>query len=572
MSNPLLLCTENLVASGIIQSQNYTKFLSNDLQCTQRLVINGNIRVDGILTLGSKYRFNIIEEKTPSNGIDLNTTVNSQEMPQISYDDPTCTTKWGFEALDADMEEYNNNSVFGYQASKFDPYPEAQTLFGKNVHNTNNDNSGFGNCYFGADVASDNLDYVHFCSVSIGSEASKSHHYHAQDWTLGYRAAAGNGMLYPCSFDQTSIGARSFELGEYNYDCIGIGAQAKQLSMCDFSGTAFGFRAQNFLSNDYSGYWCSAFGSRSQEVFRGEYWTVSFGAHSMIDYDYGSYNVVLGGKAAARPFSGDSNVFIGFESCGLQKISPDTDIWYQTIVGTQALYKHDDETNQNNSNTVVGNRGMFESTTGAANTVFGFEGMHNGTIASNNAVAGHSAMYNNVDGLENVVIGKDAMKAATNGDNNVIVGFNTFSTGSEINDSVLIGPNIGNTIVPGDDSILIGIDSKTDTASNTGAIAVGINATAGTNCVAIGHGSSCTGSDSVVVGKNANDAGFDRCVCLGTDTTASANDQIIFPTGFVLASTATTDGGGAAVPAQVAGYINLKIGGVVRKVPLYPMP
>jgi hypothetical protein len=569
MSN--LLCTKTLILTGTLWSQKHTKL--NGSGCGQSLLVDGNITVLGDTIFCGTVKVDIIDEKTPLNGIDTLGLIRTPNVPILDFNDPDCNTHWGFDSLLLLTGGNTSNTAFGYNTGRNDTDPNNNCFFGKNCYPSVGTTGAIDNAYFGARVVDSTASFQHNDTVIIGSEASLFHGYHGQDFVAGYRSAAGDGILSPCTFDLTSIGAHATEFGEINFDIIAIGVQAKEFSLCDFSSTAVGYRAQRLLSSTFSGAWSSCFGSNACENFEGtgfDIWTDSFGALTLVDLEGGEFDTAFGGKAGARLFNGDNNVVIGYEALGMQKVSPDIDMSEQTIVGVQAMYKHDGSITE--GHTIIGQRVMFESTTSEANSIFGFEAAHENTSGSRNTIAGHSAMYNNADGDDNVVMGYRSMFTSITGSRNVIIGDRALETSAGTNDCVLIGKDVGNSADPGDDCILVGSNANIDIASDTGAVGIGANSTVGSDLVTIGESASCTGTDSIVLGQAASDAGFARSVCLGTGATATATDQVVFPTGFILAGTATSDGAGAAVPAQVAGYITLKIGGSLHKVPLYPMP
>jgi len=114
---------------------------------------------------------------------------------------------------------------------------------------------------------------------------------------------------------------------------------------------------------------------------------------------------------------------------------------------------------------------MADNTLGEENSALGYQTLFKNTIGSRNTVNGYRAGYSNSTGIENVAIGYNAM-LTNNANGNIAIGFRSFKT------------SLNTSPVPVNDG-----DFPTITAF--------------TNSISIGHNTSITASNQVIIGNTA---------------------------------------------------------------------
>lgn len=116
--------------------------------------------------------------------------------------------------------------------------------------------------------------------------------------------------------------------------------------------------------------------------------------------------------------------------------------------------------------------------------------------------------------------------------------------------SITIGPD---TIATGDESVAIGAAATCAAAASA---------------VAIGDGAQSIADNSICIGTNSRSGAFTNAICLGQDALAASNGEFVLNNITAVAAGAT-NGTGAAVLANVEGYLQLKINGTIYKIALY---
>ena len=179
----------------------------------------------------------------------------------------------------------------------------------------------------------------------------------------------------------------------------------------------------------------------------------------------------------------NSNTFIGMEVAGAGNLGPGN--LYNTAIGNKSLFN----ITSGNFNTALGFSSLFNNTTGKRNVASGVNAMFNNTSGNNNSAYGadclstnttgsdntaygYAALYHNMNGSENTVIGNWAGYANISHcdiSRNTILGYKAgyqLSNGGDNN--ILIGHNAGQNIMGGANNIIIGygVDAQGMTSSH----------------------------------------------------------------------------------------------------------
>ena len=182
---------------------------------------------------------------------------------------------------------------------------------------------------------------------------------------------------------------------------------------------------------------------------------------------------------------------------------------------------------------------------------------------SNNAV-GYQALAANTTGTSNSAVGYQALKANTTGTSNVAIGRDSLYTPRNIT---------ANATIIGSRNTAIGYQSGASDATDPSDLtALGHQASATNRGTSIGSGAQATAAGSIAIGIDS----------LGASAVSSTADLAVVGTSRTTlraaklsmsnASTQTTApaaGGAAALPATPAGYVDVEINGVTRKIAYY---
>lgn len=194
-----------------------------------------------------------------------------------------------------------------------------------------------------------------------------------------------------------------------------------------------------------------------------------------------------------------------------------------------SLYDNDDNTfiGRNVFNSIVNNNK-------AGNTAIGTNALQN-TIGSQNIGIGTDTLINNNTGDQNIGIGNSVLLFNTTGENNIGLGLVTmlFNTTGINNIAIGTGSLFNNTT--GRDNIAIGVST--------------------------GNGN-INGQYNIMIGSDIDNQNFSRCVILGKQAQATANNQ------FVVGSVGTPVGAIATEALTPTKSWTVKINGVDYKIPL----
>jgi hypothetical protein len=166
-----------------------------------------------------------------------------------------------------------------------------------------------------------------------------------------------------------------------------------------------------------------------------------------------------------------------------------------------------------------------------------------------------------LDGSQNVSVGSDA-GAAIASSRNVVVGYGAVTTGTCTGaDEVIIGANAAPGLTTGGNNVVIGSAAGTVLTTGTDNVLIGTSA---------GSVSAVVGTNNVVVGSGT-DLGddFSGCVALGSGAIGPFTADNQLGVKLMALSTSATLGANGAVPAQVAFYLPIFIGGAQYMIPLF---
>ena len=216
----------------------------------------------------------------------------------------------------------------------------------------------------------------------------------------------------------------------------------------------------------------------------------------------------------------------------------------QTILNTKAETNH--QHSYSNFNTGVGLNSAISINTGSRNTSMGADAFSSNTTGSNNVCFGTPALWQNTVGSNNTSVGAWTMIFNTSGSDSVAVG-----TGSLSNN------------VNGSSNTAIGSASLFNNTTGINNIAIG--AFCGVNNV--------TGSNNTIIGfgADAND-NFNNCIVLGSGAVADRSGQLVIGSSSSAIGTTSsvgTTGSASLLPARPLGYLQMRLNGVLVKIPYY---
>jgi hypothetical protein len=231
------------------------------------------------------------------------------------------------------------------------------------------------------------------------------------------------------TIENTAIGNQAMYLarsGSYN---VAIGAQsaysAANIQYSVYIGTNAGYSRTNGEQNVVIGYGAQRFGSS------------------------GSFNTVIGTEASAQGLSsGNRGVLIGYRTgYKLWSVTTSSVDINSVVIGNEAMGDTQFSalgTYVGLSNTVIGDRALYNNRAGSYNVVAGTNVMYGNTNGNYNTTFGHNAMTSSTAADNTVSVGAFSLKNITTGDNNVAIGYQAgeFLNTTSAN-NVIIGPNAG---------------------------------------------------------------------------------------------------------------------------------
>jgi len=167
-----------------------------------------------------------------------------------------------------------------------------------------------------------------------------------------------------------------------------------------------------------------------------------------------------------------------------------------------------------------------------ANTAIGRNALKN-TVAGQNIGIGEDTLYYNTTGFQNIAIGNNALNRNIIGENNVAIGIV----------SMLFNTTGINNIAVGTQSLFYNTTGRDN-------IAIGVST---------GNGNT-TGQYNIMIGSDIDNQNFSRCVILGRQAQATANNQ------FVVGSVGTPAGSVTSEVNTSTNVWNVRINGVARKI------
>jgi hypothetical protein len=265
----------------------------------------------------------------------------------------------------------------------------------------------------------------------------------------------------------------------------------------------------------------------------------SFGALALTLNSSGNLNTAYGYATLFRNANGTNNTAIGSNV-----LDANISGGFNTGVGAYALQR-----TTGYLNTAVGASALRYNTTGQSNVAVGSDTLRSNTTGARNIAIGDGAMLNNTVSSSSTVIGFQALERAA-GNGNTVIG-HTAAQFHEGSGTIAIGNSaMRDGFSPAINNIAIGNDSFY--RITTGANNIGIGQFAMSFCQ--------TGGYNVALGYYADSQNFSGSVILGSNATATANNQ------FVVGS--TTYNAGAVTTETVASTRTwtVIINGVSRKI------
>jgi hypothetical protein len=189
----------------------------------------------------------------------------------------------------------------------------------------------------------------------------------------------------------------------------------------------------------------------------------------------GTESVFIGDRAGGRFISGNFNVAIGHDACGIGA-GVDLTISSSVCVGTDA--------------------GRNIGTSSSRSVVIG-TGAAKNINAADNVIIGAGAASSLTSSAQSVLIGSNASQFLTTGQGNVAVGYQSGPTASGIYDGVFIGGSDlggGNGARGGSTSVILGARGGNGSLTGSNVTAIGFNVAA-TNCT--------TGNNILLLGTNS---------------------------------------------------------------------
>ena len=168
-----------------------------------------------------------------------------------------------------------------------------------------------------------------------------------------------------------------------------------------------------------------------------------------------------------------------------------------------------------NQNTAIGQNAL-KNNIGQQNIGIGVDTLYDNTTGFQNIAVGNGTLFNNTSGENNIGLGVGAMGFNTTGINNIAIGTLSLLYNTTGRDNIAIGVSTGN--------------------GNT------------------------TGQYNIMIGSDIDNNNFSRCVILGKQAQATADNQ------FVVGSVATPAGSVTTEVNTSSRVWNVRINGVARKI------
>ncbi len=312
------------------------------------------------------------------------------------------------------------------------------------------------------------------------------------------------------------IGTNLFGWGSYTNANAAVG-YAGNTTMTGGANTGIGFMA---LSSNTTGNANTASGARalysnttgggnvangSQALFSnttGSYNNAS-GDGALFANTTGQYNTADGYQALKSNMVADNNVAVGFQALTSNVGDTIGDGWYNTAVGSGALYSNNYSSGGGlfaSNNTAVGYQALNANTIGAGSTATGSAALINNTTGGNNTASGYLSLYSDTTGWNNTASGMQALYQNTTGTGNTASGFGALFSNTTGNFNMALGDfaDVGSgsltnataigtlAYVAQSNSLVLGmINGVNQGTANTN---VGIGTTAPSNIFTIGNG------------------------------------------------------------------------------------
>jgi len=268
----------------------------------------------------------------------------------------------------------------------------------------------------------------------------------------------------------------------------GSGYQALSSNQTGNSNTAMGYFA---LASNTSGYGNTAIGAATLWTNQAGGYNTAVGLGALQVNSAGSYNTANGGLALQLNTTGSNNTANGYQALEYNTVAggnvavgsqalysnagdSNYDGWYNTAVGTGALFSNNDTSGSGSyalANTAVGYNAMYSNTKGAWNTAVGHKALNSNTTGSYNTALGYQALSGgNANLFYNTAVGYLAAKASSNFSNSAF-GYNALTAATTGGWNTAIGTDALQTNVTGSYNTAIGVAALSAT---TGSRNIGI--------------------------------------------------------------------------------------------------
>ena len=257
--------------------------------------------------------------------------------------------------------------------------------------------------------------------------------------------------------ENTGVGKGVFNALTSGVRNVGVGNDVFNALTEGYNNTSVGYGSLKYLTTGQEN---CAFGTRSlQNLTTGSH-NVVIGEDAGRLIETGTYNVIIG-KAAGYSTATDITNNIGIGKYALNNCESN----YNIAIGSDAHFNL--TTGDMGDNIAIGHNAQNSLTTGSGtanqpNISIGNRSLYDCTTGSENTAIGHFSLNNLTDGTNNIAIGNYSGNLTTTGDKNICIGINAVCGANQQN-SILIGTSTDSSQAPSaldDNTVVLG---NTDT-------------------------------------------------------------------------------------------------------------
>jgi len=273
------------------------------------------------------------------------------------------------------------------------------------------------------------------------------------------------------------------------------GAYALGSNTTGSANTASGLFA---LYSNSTGSFNTASGAYTLENNNGSLNT-AFGDQALSYNTTGNNNTATGANALQQNALGSNNVGVGYEALYSNSGDSAGDGWYNTAVGTQALYMNNDTGGTGyyaDDNTAIGYQALYSNTMGPYNTATGDQALYANTGGGYNTATGYQALSSS-ESSANTATGSWALASNTIGESNAAFGLSALAENTTGSYNTAVGFAAAETNTTGSYLTCVGYYCDTGSDGLSNATAIGAHAIVGaSNSLVLGG----TGKYAVKVG------------------------------------------------------------------------